>query len=140
VFAVRIAEKTQLPTDVTTALDTTAEPAGARRLVLITCGGPLLHYSWGNTYRDNVLVYATPRGVRRRYSIGDRGDGGDLSRPVYVYSEGGSGNRAVAQYVCKNSNPTQWRSYVEAAVNSVGGSVVTPATFTSAAVSLNCGV
>jgi len=34
--------------------------AGPRRLVLVTCGGPLEHTRAGNAYRDNVLIYATP--------------------------------------------------------------------------------
>lgn len=39
--------------------------SGPRRLVLITCGGPLLHQTDSNgqsynTYRDNVVVTATP--------------------------------------------------------------------------------
>lgn len=34
---------------------------GRRQLVLVTCGGPLLYEpGYGNTYADNVLVYATP--------------------------------------------------------------------------------
>lgn len=53
VYKTAVVEKDKLPSDLY-AKD------GQRRLVLITCGGPLLHYSWGNTYADNVLVYATP--------------------------------------------------------------------------------
>ncbi|MCL2779927.1 MAG: class F sortase [Actinomycetia bacterium] len=49
----QIVEKSQLPTDIWAQ-------TGERRLVLVTCGGPLLHYDWGNTYEDNILVYATP--------------------------------------------------------------------------------
>lgn len=33
---------------------------GARRLAIVTCGGPLLSTSAGRTYRDNVIAYATP--------------------------------------------------------------------------------
>lgn len=37
-----------------------AGPLGDRRLYLVTCGGPVIHYSWGNSYRDNVVVEAVP--------------------------------------------------------------------------------
>lgn len=33
---------------------------GPRRLAIVTCGGPLLRTADGNTYRDNVIAYATP--------------------------------------------------------------------------------
>lgn len=47
------------------ALKTALPPAiwsrtGPRRLVLVTCGGPVLHTPAGNTYQDNILLYATP--------------------------------------------------------------------------------
>lgn len=35
-------------------------PDGERRLVLVTCGGPVLRAGDGWTYRDNVIVTATP--------------------------------------------------------------------------------
>lgn len=36
-------------------------PTGPRRLVLVTCGGPIMNIPGaGNTYRDNVIVSATP--------------------------------------------------------------------------------
>jgi Sortase domain len=38
---------------------------GPRRLVLVTCGGPIERTRDGNSYADNVLVYAT-RAVTRR--------------------------------------------------------------------------
>lgn len=41
---------------------------GPRRLVLVTCGGPLLRTRAGNTYRDNILIYATPAGSDHRTS------------------------------------------------------------------------
>lgn len=53
VYAVKVVLKSKLPTDI-------FHTTGQRRLVLITCGGALLHYSGGNTYADNVLVYAAP--------------------------------------------------------------------------------
>ncbi len=34
--------------------------AGPRRLLLVTCGGPIEHTPAGRTYLDNVLIYATP--------------------------------------------------------------------------------
>ena len=33
---------------------------GPRRLAIVTCGGPLLRTPAGNTYRDNVIAFATP--------------------------------------------------------------------------------
>jgi LPXTG-site transpeptidase (sortase) family protein len=53
VYQVDVVQKTALPADIWTT-------TGQRRLVLVTCGGPLLHLRSGNTYEDNVLVYATP--------------------------------------------------------------------------------
>ena len=44
---------------------------GHRRLVLVTCGGPVLRSGHGWTYRDNVIVTATPLGAAGR--PGDRG-------------------------------------------------------------------
>ncbi|MDO5698544.1 MAG: class F sortase [Dermatophilus congolensis] len=38
----------------------TFAPDGPRRLVLVTCGGPVLRSGNGWTYRDNVIVTATP--------------------------------------------------------------------------------
>jgi hypothetical protein len=38
-----------------------AGTAGPRRLVLVTCGGPIIHVAgYGNTYRDNVIATAVP--------------------------------------------------------------------------------
>ena len=38
-----------------------AGPTGSRKLALVTCGGPIEHLPGvGNTYRDNVIVSATP--------------------------------------------------------------------------------
>jgi hypothetical protein len=38
-----------------------AGPTGPRKLVLVTCGGPIMNIPGvGNTYRDNVIVSATP--------------------------------------------------------------------------------
>jgi Sortase domain len=48
-----IAEKTALPSGIWSL-------TGPRRLILVTCGGPLEHTQAGNTYRDNILIYATP--------------------------------------------------------------------------------
>jgi len=53
VYRTVVAEKTSLPLGIWSL-------AGPRRLVLVTCGGPLLRTPAGNTYRDNVLIYATP--------------------------------------------------------------------------------
>lgn len=33
---------------------------GPRRLAVVTCGGPLLHEAGGNSYRDNVIAFASP--------------------------------------------------------------------------------
>jgi Sortase domain len=53
VYKTQVAHKTALPRDIWST-------TGPRRLVLVTCGGPLLATESGNTYEDNVLVYATP--------------------------------------------------------------------------------
>ncbi len=53
VYKTEIAEKTALPPGIWAL-------AGPRRLVLVTCGGPLEHTQAGNTYLDNILIYATP--------------------------------------------------------------------------------
>jgi hypothetical protein len=53
VYKTAITKKAALPKDIWSL-------TGPRRLVLVTCGGPLLHLADGNTYEDNVLVYATP--------------------------------------------------------------------------------
>lgn len=53
VFSVQTVGKAALPTDVWST-------TGPKQLVLVTCGGPLLHLSSGNTYADNVIVRATP--------------------------------------------------------------------------------
>lgn len=37
---------------------------GRRRLAIVTCGGPLLRTAQGNTYRDNIIVYASPATAR----------------------------------------------------------------------------
>lgn len=34
--------------------------AGPRRLAIVTCGGPLLRSPAGNTYRDNIISFASP--------------------------------------------------------------------------------
>jgi hypothetical protein len=34
--------------------------AGPRRLLLVTCGGPVEHTRSGGSYQDNILIYATP--------------------------------------------------------------------------------
>ncbi len=46
---------------------------GPRRLVLVTCGGPLEHTPVGNTYRDNILIYATPASHPRTRRLPARG-------------------------------------------------------------------
>jgi Sortase domain len=48
-----IAEKTALPAGIWST-------AGPRRLILVTCGGPLEHTQAGGSYLDNILIYATP--------------------------------------------------------------------------------
>jgi hypothetical protein len=53
VYQVSVADKSALPSDIWSL-------AGPRRLVLVTCGGPIEHTPAGNTYSDNVLIYATP--------------------------------------------------------------------------------
>ena len=53
VYQVRSVRKSMLPKDIWST-------RGPRRLVLVTCGGVLLHRAGGNTYEDNVLVYAAP--------------------------------------------------------------------------------
>jgi hypothetical protein len=53
VYKTAVVNKAALPKDIWAT-------SGPRRLVLVTCGGPLLSTSTGNTYQDNVLVYATP--------------------------------------------------------------------------------
>ena len=54
VYSVTSVEKDRLPADL---FSTT----GARRLVLVTCGGQLRwDPGYGYSYADNVLVYATP--------------------------------------------------------------------------------
>jgi hypothetical protein len=52
-YKTAVAAKTALPPDLWSL-------TGPRRLILVTCGGPLEHTRAGNTYRDNVLIYATP--------------------------------------------------------------------------------
>jgi hypothetical protein len=53
VYKVTVADKTTLPPDIWSR-------TGPRRLVLVTCGGPIKHTPAGSTYADNVLIYATP--------------------------------------------------------------------------------
>jgi hypothetical protein len=53
VYQVSVADKAALPLDMWSL-------SGPRRLVLVTCGGPIDHTPAGNTYADNVLIYATP--------------------------------------------------------------------------------
>lgn len=50
---VSVADKTALPAGLWSL-------TGPRRLVLVTCGGPIEHTPAGNAYADNVLIYATP--------------------------------------------------------------------------------
>jgi hypothetical protein len=52
-YKTAITQKTALPPGIWSL-------AGPRRLVLVTCGGPLEHTPAGNTYLDNILIYATP--------------------------------------------------------------------------------
>jgi hypothetical protein len=52
-YQTAVTEKTALPPGIWSL-------SGPPRLVLVTCGGPLLHTPAGNTYQDNVLIYATP--------------------------------------------------------------------------------
>ncbi|MGX7677333.1 class F sortase [Jatrophihabitans sp. DSM 45814] len=55
VIALETAEKAALPAAVF------AGPSGPRRLVVVTCGGPIEHLADGtSTYRDNVIVTAVP--------------------------------------------------------------------------------
>jgi len=37
---------------------------GPRRLILVTCGGPVEHTRSGATYQDNILLCATPAARR----------------------------------------------------------------------------
>jgi hypothetical protein len=53
VYKTAVAEKTALPPGIWSL-------AGPRRLVLVTCGGPLEHTQASNSYLDNILIYATP--------------------------------------------------------------------------------
>ncbi len=53
VYQVTVADKAALPSGIWSL-------SGPRRLVLVTCGGPIEHTPAGNTYQDNVLIYATP--------------------------------------------------------------------------------
>lgn len=53
VYQTAVADKTALPARLWSL-------TGPRRLVLVTCGGPIEHTPAGNAYADNVLVYATP--------------------------------------------------------------------------------
>jgi hypothetical protein len=52
-YETAVAGKTSLPPGIWSA-------TGPHRLVLVTCGGPLLHTPEGTTYQDNILIYATP--------------------------------------------------------------------------------
>jgi len=52
-YQVTVADKTTLPPGIWSL-------TGPRRLVLVTCGGPIEHTPAGSTYADNVLIYATP--------------------------------------------------------------------------------
>jgi hypothetical protein len=58
-YKITVADKTTLPADIWSL-------TGPRRLVLVTCGGPIEHTPAGNTYADNVLIYATPATTTRR--------------------------------------------------------------------------
>jgi hypothetical protein len=54
---------------------------GPRRLLLVTCGGPIGHSRAGNAYRENILVYATPpRPGRPGYRT--KGSGTALARAL----------------------------------------------------------
>ena len=57
VYRTAVTGKTSLPPGIWSL-------SGPHRLVLVTCGGPLLHTPAGSTYRDNVLIYATPATTR----------------------------------------------------------------------------
>ncbi len=58
VYRASVAHKDKLPPGIWSL-------AGPRRLVLVTCGGPIEHTRDGNSYADNVLVYATRAATRR---------------------------------------------------------------------------
>lgn len=51
--------------------------SGERRLVLVTCGGPVLRAGDGWTYRDNVIVTAVPVDAGNAGKAGNAGDAGD---------------------------------------------------------------
>jgi hypothetical protein len=57
VVALQVRAKSDLPPSL-------SDPTGARRLEILTCGGPLLHINGSdggyNTYADNVIVSAVP--------------------------------------------------------------------------------
>jgi hypothetical protein len=53
VYQTAVAAKTALPLGIWSR-------TGSRQLVLVTCGGPIEHTQSGNTYQDNILIYATP--------------------------------------------------------------------------------
>jgi hypothetical protein len=52
--SMQVIEKVALPHSVFNGV------TGPRRLVLVTCGGPLIHHPYGGSYRDNVIVTAIP--------------------------------------------------------------------------------
>ena len=56
VYQTAVADKTALPAGLWSL-------TGPRRLVLVTCGGPIEPTPAGNAYADNILVYATPAGA-----------------------------------------------------------------------------
>lgn len=53
VAEIRVERKEDLPQDL-------FEDVGERRLVIVTCGGPVITREDGRHYRDNVIVYAVP--------------------------------------------------------------------------------
>lgn len=55
VVEVRVEQKDDLPQDLFSA-------EGDPRLVIVTCGGPIITRPDGRHYRDNVIVYASPIG------------------------------------------------------------------------------
>ncbi len=53
--SLRVVIKSELPADLFTGR------SGPRRLIVVTCGGPIEHLpGYGNSYRDNVIVTAVP--------------------------------------------------------------------------------
>jgi hypothetical protein len=59
VYQTAVALKTALPAGIWSV-------TGPRRLLLVTCGGPIEQSLSGHTYRDNILIYATPAAPNHR--------------------------------------------------------------------------